>query len=68
MVLKYVTKNGVRYHKPPYTKAEEDDIGAMPAAQLLLRINGAYLSPRQVSSIWRASIAAASSIANPLTS
>ena len=25
MVLKYVTKNGVRYHKPPYTKAEEDE-------------------------------------------
>jgi hypothetical protein len=25
MVLKFVTKNGVRVHGPPYTKAEEDD-------------------------------------------
>jgi hypothetical protein len=23
MVLKYVTKNGVRYHEPPYTKEQE---------------------------------------------
>jgi hypothetical protein len=25
MVLKYVTKHGVRIHEPPYTKAEEDE-------------------------------------------
>ena len=25
MVLKYVTKNGMRIHEPPYTKAEEDE-------------------------------------------
>ena len=23
MVLKYITKNGVRYHEPPYTKEQE---------------------------------------------
>jgi hypothetical protein len=23
MVLKYVNKNGVRYHEPPYTKEQE---------------------------------------------
>jgi hypothetical protein len=25
MILKYVTKNGVRLHEPPYTKEEEDE-------------------------------------------
>jgi hypothetical protein len=25
MILKYVTKNGVRLHEPPYTKEEEED-------------------------------------------
>ena len=25
MVLKYVTKNGMRIHEPPYTQAEEDE-------------------------------------------
>ena len=25
MILKYVTKNGMRIHEPPYTKAEEDE-------------------------------------------
>jgi len=23
MVLKYISKNGVRYHEPPYTKEQE---------------------------------------------
>jgi hypothetical protein len=33
MVLKYVTKNGVRYHEPPCTKEQE---AALDAARLLL--------------------------------
>jgi len=37
MILKYVTKNGMRIHEPPYTKAEEDEfyrrIGGGPITQ-----------------------------------
>jgi len=25
MILKYVTKNGMRIHEPPYTKVEKDE-------------------------------------------
>ena len=36
MVLKYVTKNGMRIHEPPYTQAEEDEfyrrVGGGPVA------------------------------------